>query len=693
MKKILTWVLSLTLILSALPIFGLSASAETDYEIYIGNIKLSNGEYLIQGSSTTTTYGALEGVIDFKTGSYAYVSGNVLHLVNFTYNGAGYGASGERPAAIRGKDIEVHIYGANTITCTTENAVGLRVGDSLEIYQDTTHADEYRDSSLTVNATNGIMLYNTSGAAEVNYSQCDDIEVELNIGNGGRGIMAGYEGYGSVQVNIINTALTVTNIDDKGAAGIETLVTGEGNYEVVNIVCSKVSLFGGECGIETGDVNIYDSEVAITTGGKYGINAKKNVSNGKVIMQGSYVDVFGPNNGYSAIRAGDVMSYNTKTMKLTKGGAAQESITIKPVTYAVVCGVFMNDGDYLAVGASNTTTTKPSGGYAYYTTDIWGGYLELNNFSYEGEGYNFDYRIGSLTHPADYEYAGIYSPYNLQVTSKGKNELNSVSDHYDNGIIAFGALVLDGDGETDVKCEGIAFGAMSDTASAEADITFSSGTWTADGLYGARVENNGLNKNASFTVSGGDVDLKYGVYVVNNMNGDSTFTVLDGNLKIYDNYSVGDVIHISSSYVNKYVQNGGNVTVESDGCECYISVTEYEDAVIEINDGVLVLTGYTTVSAFERSEVVFGEGVEVVEGELGTGYAKIAKNSTTLRGDVNGDGEVDSLDAAAILKYDVGAITLSSTALEAADVNDDGEVDSLDAAKILKYDVGAIPSL
>ena len=48
----------------------------------------------------------------------------------------------------------------------------------------------------------------------------------------------------------------------------------------------------------------------------------------------------------------------------------------------LVDGVDMSDGTYLAVGASNTTTSKPSGGYAYWKDDV----LTLNNFEIdEGE--------------------------------------------------------------------------------------------------------------------------------------------------------------------------------------------------------------------------------------------------------------------------------------------------------------------
>ncbi len=55
-------------------------------------------------------------------------------------------------------------------------------------------------------------------------------------------------------------------------------------------------------------------------------------------------------------------------------------------------------------------------------------------------------------------------------------------------------------------------------------------------------------------------------------------------------------------------------------------------------------------------------------------------------GDVNGDGKVNSLDAAQVLKHDAMMITLEEGALTAADVNADGKVNSLDAAQILKYD-------
>ncbi|MBQ4648991.1 MAG: hypothetical protein IJB76_07515 [Clostridia bacterium] len=59
-------------------------------------------------------------------------------------------------------------------------------------------------------------------------------------------------------------------------------------------------------------------------------------------------------------------------------------------------------------------------------------------------------------------------------------------------------------------------------------------------------------------------------------------------------------------------------------------------------------------------------------------------------GDPNGDGKINSLDAAQILKYDAMIISLDEQALDAADTNSDGVVNSLDAAQVLKHDAGLI---
>ena len=57
-------------------------------------------------------------------------------------------------------------------------------------------------------------------------------------------------------------------------------------------------------------------------------------------------------------------------------------------------------------------------------------------------------------------------------------------------------------------------------------------------------------------------------------------------------------------------------------------------------------------------------------------------------GDVSGDGEADSYDAAMILKFETGKANLSAEQIKAGDINGDNEIDSLDATIILRKDVG-----
>ena len=63
--------------------------------------------------------------------------------------------------------------------------------------------------------------------------------------------------------------------------------------------------------------------------------------------------------------------------------------------------------------------------------------------------------------------------------------------------------------------------------------------------------------------------------------------------------------------------------------------------------------------------------------------------SVTL-GDVDNDGDINSIDSLMVLRYSVGAETLSDKQQKAADVTRDGSIDSLDALDILRYSVGII---
>jgi len=96
-------------------------------------------------------------------------------------------------------------------------------------------------------------------------------------------------------------------------------------------------------------------------------------------------------------------------------------------------------------------------------------------------------------------------------------------------------------------------------------------------------------------------------------------------------------------------------------------------------------------SSEEPSEdITTEEPSEDVTSEDSSDAESSAETVTVTYGDVNGDGDINSLDAAQTLKYDAKLITLEGDALVCADVNGDGTANSLDAAQVLKYDAKLI---
>lgn len=63
---------------------------------------------------------------------------------------------------------------------------------------------------------------------------------------------------------------------------------------------------------------------------------------------------------------------------------------------------------------------------------------------------------------------------------------------------------------------------------------------------------------------------------------------------------------------------------------------------------------------------------------------------TILYGDANGDGDINSTDAAMVYRYVNGTLKLSADKLAAVDVSGDGEINSTDAAMIYRYVNGTL---
>ena len=101
-------------------------------------------------------------------------------------------------------------------------------------------------------------------------------------------------------------------------------------------------------------------------------------------------------------------------------------------------------------------------------------------------------------------------------------------------------------------------------------------------------------------------------------------------------------------------------------------------------------TGWTEAQLAKNLAV--GTKFVVLSGGNGTLYSSAVyavpggdEPELILVGDVNGSGEVNGLDAAALAKYVATVGTIEDKYYNAADVNDNGEVNGLDAAALAKY--------
>ncbi len=84
------------------------------------------------------------------------------------------------------------------------------------------------------------------------------------------------------------------------------------------------------------------------------------------------------------------------------------------------------------------------------------------------------------------------------------------------------------------------------------------------------------------------------------------------------------------------------------------------------------------------------DGFELQTMESRIQATAVPDNAQILYGDVNGDGNVTSIDASLTARHAVGLIVLTPAQIVAADVNGDGNVTSIDASFIARYSVGLI---
>ena len=74
--------------------------------------------------------------------------------------------------------------------------------------------------------------------------------------------------------------------------------------------------------------------------------------------------------------------------------------------------------------------------------------------------------------------------------------------------------------------------------------------------------------------------------------------------------------------------------------------------------------------------------------DLASCASKLKYEPETDFGDVNGDGEVDEMDAMLVSRYSAGLLEFNSEQIAIGDINGDGEIDEMDAMKISRTSAG-----
>lgn len=196
--------------------------------------------------------------------------------------------------------------------------------------------------------------------------------------------------------------------------------------------------------------------------------------------------------------------------------------------------VRMNDGDYLAVGATETQTTKPSGGYAYYND----GTLTLNNYSYEGTGLQYGSDMGYAL------YAIVYAECDLTVELVGTNTLTQTAET---------AVVIHVGDDADLTVDGN--GKLIGTSdyyglSVYGDITINGGTIAVTSKYSSIISAwgnviiNGGDIIAETTLTGYCINTSYDLTI---NGGNVTAISVDGHALGYDSVTIAKDLNIQAS--------------------------------------------------------------------------------------------------------------------------------------------------
>ena len=684
MRRLISSVLALIIVLCAVPI---SAAAENDpaESIYIGGVELKNDTVLFNGATKAVSIYDVGDDFDLTEKGFAYFSDGNLLLSNFCFDGD----SKISTVIYSPGSLYVILEGENTLKDeVNERSTGIMVLGDL-----------YIDGSgrLDIGAFVGIAINTKSGS--VTYEQ-NSGAVNITTAEGGTGIILSSSDEDAV-FSMNGGKLGIHSSSKKGSVtGIGCITHGEYGNAVVSVSGGAIYISDNEAGITIfGTEAIYEQ-----TYGVVDIVATKReaimVVNGLVANEESrgMLRIFG---GYihASSYGEDVNAFfgTALVSDSMEGDADGQFVELREKTYVVLGGTKMQDGDYLANGASKVTKTAPaSSGYAYYS----GGKLTLNNYKYKGDGGEYIYGRGSGADiPCD---SVLYSYTDLEIEFIGECSLN-VKSEYAEGIVVYGKLDLYGDSDKD-----------------SLDIS---------GYYGIQVMSYGLVElcsNAALELGGGiiNIDGAYvGISVIEDSYSGNAFVEF-GDCELTINaedtaISIASENMASVHFDNTKLEiNAGSIGID---VESKLSSVDIKGADVKIDSyfvGILAVSMdamlsleimpasvYVCDSRVEISVAYYSadEGFATIIGTLNLDpEMKIVRGSLESKsivigsgdepvgilGDVNDDGKIDQYDYVLVKRHHFDTRTLTDDESTRADANKDGKVDQYDYLLIARHYFG-----
>ncbi len=687
MKKLISSALVLIILLCAVPItvFAYSEPAES---VFIGGIELKNDTVLLSGESKAVSIDKIPADFDPAKTGFAYFSEGNLILSNFRFEG-----ESEMGALIFSEgSLYVILNGENTLkhNGSADNAGIMVVGDLIIDGTGSLNVSAYMGVVVTGLGDQAATYEHNSGA--VNISLTDEDGVGVSLLSYEQDAMLFLNG-GKIGIN--------SKVKNGSGAGIACIAQNEYAYAVVSVSGGELYISNTEGGIAIvgADDAIYEQTYGV-------VDIKANGGEAIATVRGS---VIGENNGgvlrisggyiHAANYGGDGNAFfgtvNVSDAMETNGVINDYAIEFYEKSYVVLGDYKMQDGDYLANGATKVTKTAPSsGGYAHYSD----GKLTLNNYKYNGDGGEYIYGRGSgLDIPCD---AILYSYTDLEIEFIGDCSLKAKSE-YTEGIVIYGKLDIYGDTDKD-----------------KLDIS---------AYYGIQVMSYGLNRlcsNASLELGGGIINIKgeYGISVSEASSSGNVFVEFgDCELNIdaeYNAISISSENMASVHFINtKLDVNAGSMGVD---VESKLSSIDIKGADVKINAYVAGIMAISLSNIFDLeikpgSVYVCDSRVDVsvshysaedgfatiigtlnLDPEMNVIYGSLESKRIVIGsgemneilGDVNNDGVINQYDYILVKRHHFETRTLTETEFTRADVNKDGTVNQYDYLLVARHYFG-----